>query len=75
MKKWVFKISTYNIFAQIHYIPLHTLPYYSNIGYDKADLKNAENYYSKCISLPMYPTLTNKEQEFVILKVLELINE
>lgn len=68
-------LRTYNIFAQIHYIPLHTLPYYSNIGYDKADLKNAENYYSKCISLPMYPTLTNKEQEFVILKVLELINE
>lgn len=68
-------LRTYNIFAQIHYIPLHTLPYYSNIGYDKADLKNSENYYSKCISLPMYPTLTNKEQEFVILKVLELINE
>ena len=68
-------LRTYNIFAQIHYIPLHTLPYYSNIGYDKADLKNAENYHSKCISLPMYPTLTNKDQEFVILKVLELINE
>jgi UDP-4-amino-4,6-dideoxy-N-acetyl-beta-L-altrosamine transaminase len=67
-------LRTYNIFAQIHYIPLHTLPYYSNIGYDNANLKNAENYYNKCISLPMYPSLTNTEQEFVISKVLEFIN-
>jgi UDP-4-amino-4,6-dideoxy-N-acetyl-beta-L-altrosamine transaminase len=59
-----------NILAQIHYIPVHTLPYYKNIGYDEANLQNAENYYSKCISLPMYPTLTDKEQEYVIEKVL-----
>jgi len=65
----------HNIFAQIHYIPLHTLPYYKSIGYANVDLKNAENYYNRCISLPMYPSLTDKEQEFVILKVLEFINE
>ena len=35
-------LRTHNIFSQIHYIPLHTLPYYKNIGYDKANLKNAE---------------------------------
>ena len=67
-------LRTHNIFSQIHYIPLHTLPYYKNIGYDNANLKNAENYYNNCISLPMYPTLTNTEQEFVISKVLEFIN-
>lgn len=58
-----------NIFTQIHYIPVHTLPYYKSIGYKKADLNNAENYYSNCISLPMYPSLTNKEQQFVIDKI------
>ena len=63
-----------NIFAQIHYIPVHTLPYYQKIGYEKADLSNSENYYSKCISVPMYPSLTNEEQEFVIEKVLNCIN-
>ncbi len=63
-----------NIFAQIHYIPVHTLPYYKNIGYKTADLNNAELYYSKCISLPMYPTLTDEEQEFVIKKVLDFVN-
>jgi UDP-4-amino-4,6-dideoxy-N-acetyl-beta-L-altrosamine transaminase len=65
----------HHIFSQIHYIPLHTLPYYKNIGYHNADLKNSENYYSKCISLPMYPSLTNTEQELVISKVLKFINE
>jgi dTDP-4-amino-4,6-dideoxygalactose transaminase len=64
----------HDIFAQIHYIPVHTLPYYKEIGYDTADLSNAENYYSKCISLPMYPTLRHEEQELVINKVLEYIN-
>jgi len=60
----------HNIYAQIHYIPVHTLPYYQKIGYESADLSNAEDYYSKCISLPMYPTLTDEEQDFVIEKVL-----
>lgn len=63
-----------NIFSQIHYIPLHMLPYYKEIGYGDADLSNAENYYTHCISLPMYPSLTDEEQEYVIQKVLEFIN-
>lgn len=63
-----------NIFSQIHYIPLHTLPYYKEIGYGDANLSNSENYYSKCISLPMYPSLTGEEQEFVIEKVLTFVN-
>lgn len=63
-------LRTNNIFAQIHYIPVHTLPYYKEIGYEEADLKNAEAYYSKCLSLPMYPTLTKEEQDYVINKVL-----
>jgi UDP-4-amino-4,6-dideoxy-N-acetyl-beta-L-altrosamine transaminase len=63
------------ILAQIHYIPVHTLPYYKKIGYENADLKNAEHYYSKCISLPMFPSLTDEEQQYVIQKVLDFINE
>lgn len=59
------------IYAQIHYIPVHTLPYYKRIGYQDAHLENAEDYYSKCISLPMYPSLTQEEQEFVIQCVLD----
>ncbi|MBD3661568.1 MAG: UDP-4-amino-4,6-dideoxy-N-acetyl-beta-L-altrosamine transaminase [Arenibacter algicola] len=67
-------LRTQNIFAQIHYIPVHTLPYYNEIGYSNANLSNSENYYSKCISLPMYPSLTDEEQNFVIDKVLTFVN-
>ncbi len=55
-----------NIFCQVHYIPVHTLPYYQNLGWKKGDFTNAEKYYNQCLSLPMFPTLTNDEQKFVI---------
>ena len=67
-------LRTQDIFTQIHYIPVHKLPYYKRIGYENADLSNAENYYSKCISLPMYPSLKKEEQDFVIKKILEFYN-
>ena len=62
------------ILAQIHYIPIHTLPYYKTIGYEDADLVHAEKYYSRCISLPIYPSLSNDEQNFVIENVNKFIH-
>lgn len=62
------------IYVQIHYIPVHTLPYYEKIGYSEAVLTNAEAYYARCISLPMYPTLSEQEQEYVIDKIYEFLN-
>lgn len=63
------------IFAQIHYIPTHLMPYYRNFGWKEGDMPNAETYYKNCISLPMFPTLTNDDQEFVINKITEYYNE
>jgi dTDP-4-amino-4,6-dideoxygalactose transaminase len=63
----------HNIFAQVHYIPAHTMPYYRSLGYKKGDFPQAEHYYSQCLSLPMYPTLTQEEQAFVIEKVKEFV--
>ncbi len=60
-----------NIFAQIHYIPCHLMPYYRKFGWKEGDRPQSENYYQHCISLPMYPTLTDEEQRFVISKVNE----
>jgi len=54
------------IFAQIHYIPVHLMPYYKEFGWKSGDLPNAENYYQQCLSLPMYPTLSSEEQDYVI---------
>lgn len=60
-----------NIYAQIHYIPVHTMPYYQSLGHQKGSMPEAEAYYEKCISLPMYPTLSDEEQDYVIEKVKE----
>ena len=62
------------ILTQIHYIPIHTHPYYKKIGYQDANLFYSERFYSKCLSLPMYPSLNSEEQNFVISKVLEFIS-
>jgi len=64
-----------NIFAQVHYIPVHLMPYYKGLGWKEGDFMQAESYYNQCLSLPMYPSLTNNEQEYVIEKVLDFINK
>jgi dTDP-4-amino-4,6-dideoxygalactose transaminase len=54
------------VFAQIHYIPCNLMPYYKQFGWKEGDFPYAETYYKGCISLPMYPTLTLEEQNYVI---------
>ena len=55
-----------NIFAQVHYIPLHLMPYYQNLGWKKGDFPNVEKYYKHCLSIPVYPSLTDEDQDYVI---------
>ncbi|WP_199856411.1 UDP-4-amino-4,6-dideoxy-N-acetyl-beta-L-altrosamine transaminase [Lunatibacter salilacus] len=67
-------LRTNNIFAQIHYIPVHLMPYYRQFGWKEGDMPIAEEYYQNCISMPMYPTLTNLEQDFVIKNIYSFYN-
>jgi UDP-4-amino-4,6-dideoxy-N-acetyl-beta-L-altrosamine transaminase len=62
-------LKTKNIHAQVHYIPTHLMPYYRSQGWKEGDMPNAEKYYKGCLSLPMFPTLTDEEQEFVIKQI------
>jgi len=55
-----------NIFAQIHYIPVHLQPYYQSLDSDPVIAPVSEKYYDRCISLPMYPSLSDAEQDYVI---------
>lgn len=63
------------IYAQVHYIPLHLQPYYRQFGYKEGDMPVVEEYYQHCLSLPMFPTLKDEEQDFVISSVLEFCRE
>ena len=55
-----------NIYAQVHYMPVHLMPYYKQFGWKRGDFPVVENYYSNCLSLPLYPTLSDEEQNYVI---------
>lgn len=67
-------LRTQGIYAQVHYIPVHTMPYYENTGhYGTVDLSLSEAYYAGGLSLPMYPSLTAEEQEFVIDRIKEFL--
>ena len=59
------------VYAQIHYIPCHLMPYYRDQGWNEGDRLNSENYYRHCISLPMYSSL----EELDLQKVIKLIIE
>lgn len=59
------------VLAQVHYAPLHLMPYYRRLGNRPGDLPVVEEYYRHCLSLPMFPTLTDGQQEYVIEKVKE----
>ncbi|WP_306168718.1 UDP-4-amino-4,6-dideoxy-N-acetyl-beta-L-altrosamine transaminase [Halomonas sp. MMSF_3323] len=55
-----------NIGVNIHYIPVHTQPYYQGLGFKSGDFPEAERYYAEAISLPLYPTMTEAQQDEVV---------
>lgn len=74
------KIEFYNamlandIRLQVHYIPVHLQPFYkNNFGFLPGDYPIAEKFYEMEFSLPLYPALTNEEQDKVIFAILKLL--
>lgn len=61
------------IFINVHYIPVHTQPYYQDLGFCRGDYPEAERYYEEALSLPMYYGLTEEEQDYVIDKLHEVL--
>jgi UDP-4-amino-4,6-dideoxy-N-acetyl-beta-L-altrosamine transaminase len=57
--------------AHVHYIPIHTQPYYRNLGFGAGNFPMAEDYYDTCLSLPIYPNLTDADQDFVVSAIKE----
>jgi len=55
-----------NIGVNLHYIPVHTQPYYQQMGFKAGDLPEAERYYAEAISLPMFQTMSEAQQDQVI---------
>ena len=68
------ELKKFNIGTQVLYIPVHFQPYYSNkYGYKFGSFPNSEDYYKKCLSIPIFPGIKNKEINYVINKVNSVI--
>ncbi|MEA2018221.1 MAG: UDP-4-amino-4,6-dideoxy-N-acetyl-beta-L-altrosamine transaminase [Campylobacterota bacterium] len=62
-----------NIGIQLHYIPINKQPYYKSLGYGSESTPIMDKYYKECFSLPMYPLLSDDEQEYVIKSLFEVL--
>lgn len=63
-----------NIGVNVHYIPVHLLPYYSQLGYQRGICPNAEKLYDEIITLPLFPAMTKEDINDVIAAVNKVIN-
>lgn len=66
------KLKNKNIGTQVHYIPVHTQPYYEGL-YGKQDLPGAQTYYDRTLSIPLYPTLSDEDAKYVAQTLIETI--
>lgn len=62
-----------NIGVNVHYMPVHLQPYYQKLGFKLGDYPHAEKYYSRAISLPMFPALKQDEQQFVVEQLVKVL--
>jgi len=73
-KKEIFEsLRDQGIGVNLHYIPVHFHPYYEKLGFKRGDFPNAENYYKRAISIPLFPSMSSRDQEYVISTILKTI--
>ena len=68
------KLRKKSIGIQLHYIPINKQPYYKLLGYGDEITPVMDRYYEECFSLPMFPKLSDREQEYVIETLFEVLN-
>jgi dTDP-4-amino-4,6-dideoxygalactose transaminase len=59
--------------VNVHYIPVHTQPYFRGLGFRKGQFPEAERYYEEALTLPLYPLMSDSEQDFVVSQLKEVI--
>jgi len=67
------KLRENDIGVNVHYIPIHTHPYYQDLGFKYGDFPQAENYYENAISLPLFPSMTFDQQDYIINALHEIL--
>lgn len=60
--------------VNVHYIPVHTQPYYKNRGFLLGDFPEAERYYNESLTIPLYPAMTDEDHEHVVSTLKEVLS-
>lgn len=69
------KLKAEGIQTQVHYIPVHTQPYYQkHFGYQWGDYPLAEAYYKSCLSIPLFPTMKNEDVKKVVTTIMDVLH-
>jgi len=75
-KKEIFaKLREKGLGVQVHYIPVYWQPYYQKLGYKKGICPNAEDFYEREVSIPLYPKMSDEDIRYVIEKIFEVFKE
>ena len=61
--------------VNVHYIPIHTQPYYRQLGFKDGEFPNSESYYKAALSLPLYSGMSFQEQDKVVEFVTKVLEE
>ncbi|MBQ4810447.1 UDP-4-amino-4,6-dideoxy-N-acetyl-beta-L-altrosamine transaminase [Pseudoalteromonas luteoviolacea] len=74
-KQIVTELRAKNIFCHVHYIPIYLQPYYRQQGFQQGYCPNAEAYYHSAVTLPLFPELTQQEQDYIVATFVETLTE
>ena len=73
-KKDIFaEMKAKGVCLNLHYIPVHTQPYYQNLGFKNGDFPVSEKYYEEAFTLPLYYSLTDEQQEYIVSTLKEVL--
>jgi dTDP-4-amino-4,6-dideoxygalactose transaminase len=59
------RLRSAGIGVNVHYIPIHTQPFYARLGFRRGDFPASESYYARAMSIPLFPALTAQQQSTV----------
>lgn len=75
-KRQIFlRLKEEGLWVQVHYIPIYFHPYYAKLGFKKGICPNAEDFYERVISIPLFPALMERQIKYVIKIILKVFDE
>ena len=73
--QFIVELNERNVGTSVHFIPTHTMTAYRKLGWKPGDFPMAEKHFQRIISLPLYPSLTDEQTEYIIAAVRDIVEK